>query len=137
MPICTIQVLNYLNGLPNETWREPNPEDPLSLVDKVTNRISIQQVKFEKVIRALNVVYNLCALFMHSKAFLLTQVEVALAYKCENNLTRRDLLQYVHRNRDNNARRINTMGETFDIMFIAQRLGLDSVHTLKNVNILA
>ena len=39
----------------------------------------------------------------------LTQVELALAYKCENNLTRRDLLQYVHRNRNNNARRINTI----------------------------
>ena len=77
---------------------------------------------------------TICA---HTKAFLLTQVEVALAYKCENNLTRRDLLQYVHRNRDNNARRINTMGEAFDIMFIAQRLGLESVHTLKNINILA
>ena len=55
-------------------------------------------------------------------------MEVALAYKCENNLTSRDLLQYVHHNRDNNARRIETMGKAFspNVMFIAQNLALAS-----------
>ena len=32
----TIQVLTYLDGLPDNTWPEPDPKDPLSLVDKVT-----------------------------------------------------------------------------------------------------
>ena len=47
---------------------------------------------------------------MHLIKLTLTQVELALAYKCEDNLTRRDLLQYVHQNRNNNAMRIETMG---------------------------
>jgi len=64
-------VLTYLDALPDQTWQEPNQEDPLSLVDKV---------------------------------------EASLAYNCENSLTFKDLLQYVHRNRNNNARRIKTMG---------------------------
>ena len=29
------EVLTYLHGLPDETWREPSPDDPLSLVDQV------------------------------------------------------------------------------------------------------
>ena len=62
---------------------------------------------------------TICA---HTKALLLTQVEVALAYKCEDSLTRRDLLQYVHRNRDNNARRIDTMGEAFSLFSQMSRL---------------
>ena len=33
----TIQVLTYLDALPDQTWQEPNQEDPLSLVDKVTD----------------------------------------------------------------------------------------------------
>ena len=47
---------------------------------------------------------------MHLIKPTLTQVELALAYKCEDNLTRRDLLQYMHQNRNNNAMRIETMG---------------------------
>ena len=34
----TIQVLTYLDALPDQTWQEPDPEDPLSLVDKVTHK---------------------------------------------------------------------------------------------------
>ena len=29
------EVLGYLHGLPDQTWHEPNPEDPLSLIDQV------------------------------------------------------------------------------------------------------
>ena len=47
----TMQVLTYLDGLPDDTWKEPNPEDPLSLVDKVTHKITIQQDKVKTVIR--------------------------------------------------------------------------------------
>ena len=46
----TIQVLTYLDGLPDNTWPEPDPKDPLSLVDKVTHKVTIQQ---DKVIRNL------------------------------------------------------------------------------------
>ena len=31
----TIQVLTYLDDLPDYTWPQPDPKDPLSLVDKV------------------------------------------------------------------------------------------------------
>ena len=41
---------------------------------------------------------------------ILTQVEVSLTYKCKDSLSHRDLLQYIHRTRNNNARRIETMG---------------------------
>ena len=41
----TIQVLQYMHGLPDDTWQEPDQEDPLSLVDKVTHKVSIQQDK--------------------------------------------------------------------------------------------
>ena len=30
-----IQVLSFLDDLPDDTWPEPDPKDPLSLVDKV------------------------------------------------------------------------------------------------------
>ena len=29
------QVISYLHGLPDYTWQEPNPDDPLSVVDQV------------------------------------------------------------------------------------------------------
>ena len=32
-------VLNYRYGLPDETWPEPNPDDPLSPIDKVENEM--------------------------------------------------------------------------------------------------
>ena len=31
------EVLNFLDDLPDYSWQEPNPDDPLSLVDKVTH----------------------------------------------------------------------------------------------------
>ena len=52
----------------------------------------------------------------------MTQVELALTYKCENSLSRRDLLQYIHRNRNNNARRIDTMGIHYKYIDILQLL---------------
>ena len=30
------KVLTYIHGLPDNTWKEPDPEDPLSLVDQVS-----------------------------------------------------------------------------------------------------
>ena len=31
-----IQVISYVHGLPDNTWPEPNPDEPLSLVDQVS-----------------------------------------------------------------------------------------------------
>ena len=31
----TTQVISYLHGLPDDTWQEPNPDEPLSMVDQV------------------------------------------------------------------------------------------------------
>merc|ERR1719222_1175298 len=65
-------VLSYKHALPNpdEAWHEPEPEDPLSLVD---------------------------------------QVELALAYNCEESLTTKTLIGYIHRNRNHNKLRIDTL----------------------------
>ena len=30
------KVPSYIHGLPDNTWKEPDPEDPLSLVDQVS-----------------------------------------------------------------------------------------------------
>ena len=30
------EVLSFIHGLPDETWPEPDPSDPLSVVDQVT-----------------------------------------------------------------------------------------------------
>ena len=38
------------------------------------------------------------------------QVELALTYDCEESVSRELLLRYIHHNRDQNARRINSMG---------------------------
>ena len=38
-----IQVISYLHGLPDETWPEPSPSDPLSLVDQVMLSVSPDQ----------------------------------------------------------------------------------------------
>ena len=38
------------------------------------------------------------------------QVELSLAYGCADSLSNEKLLEYVHHNRNQNARRINTMG---------------------------
>merc|ERR1712037_253570 len=68
-------VLSYKHALPNpdEAWHEPEPEDPLSLVD---------------------------------------QVELALAYNCEESLTTKTLIGYIHRNRNHNALRIDALEQS-------------------------
>merc|ERR1719460_2945275 len=67
------EVLTYRHGLPDETWHEPNPVDPLSLID---------------------------------------QVELALAYNCADSLTKKNLVDYAHRNRKLNSMRIDTLEES-------------------------
>jgi len=89
------EVLNFLDDLPDYSWQEPNPDDPLSLVDKV---------------------------------------EVSLTYKCEDSLSRRDLLQYVHRNRNNNARRIDTMAKNMDKRIAEQEKNIAEI--LKNLQLI-
>ena len=44
------------------------------------------------------------------------QVELALAYGCEKNLSHSTLLQYIHQNRNHNGRRIDTIGNYFFIL---------------------
>ena len=44
------------------------------------------------------------------------QVELALAYGCEKNLSHSTLLQYIHQNRHHNGRRIDTIGNYFFIL---------------------
>merc|ERR1719151_576819 len=64
-------VIRYLHGLPDATWHEPTPDDPLSLID---------------------------------------QVELSMTYGCEEKMSRRTLLRYIHQNRNYNSLKINTMG---------------------------
>merc|ERR1719151_68204 len=64
-------VIRYLHGLPDATWHEPTPDDPLSLID---------------------------------------QVELSMTYGCEEQMSRRTLLRYIHQNRNYNSLKINTMG---------------------------
>jgi len=45
---------------------------------------------------------------------LVDKIELALAYGCEDSLSQRDVLQYVHHNRNNNARQINTIGSNME-----------------------
>merc|ERR1712080_804359 len=59
----------------DEAWHEPQPQDPLSLVD---------------------------------------QVELALAYNCEDRLTTKTLIGYIHRNRHHNALQINTLEQEIE-----------------------
>jgi hypothetical protein len=68
--ISTTQVISYIHGLPDDTWQEPSPTDPLSLID---------------------------------------QVELSMAYHCEERMSRQTLLRYIHQNRLHNSLRINTM----------------------------
>ena len=39
------KVLEYRDELPDDTWKEPNPDDPLSLVDKVTHKLQYYKTK--------------------------------------------------------------------------------------------
>ena len=47
-------------------------------------------------------------------ANMLKQVELALAYGCVDSLGSEKLVQYIHHNRNHNARRIETMGNVFN-----------------------
>ena len=76
------------HGLPDETWHEPNPVDPLSLIDQVKDFVFYE--------RDTNMQYS--------------QVELALAYNCADSLTKKNLVDYVHRNRKLNSMRIDTLG---------------------------
>ena len=51
----TIQVLTYLDDLPDDTWPESDPKDPLSLVDKVINNNTTS------LNRNSDLEHNLCA----------------------------------------------------------------------------
>ena len=42
---------------------------------------------------------------------ILAQMELALAYGCPESVDRETLVEYIHHNRDLNARRIETIGE--------------------------
>ena len=43
-------VISFVHQLPDETWQEPSPEDPLSLIDQVRSlKFGYQIVKYEKV----------------------------------------------------------------------------------------
>merc|ERR1712018_934751 len=66
------EVINYVHELPDETWHEPSPTDPLSLID---------------------------------------QVELSMAYHCEEQLSQQTLLRYIHQNRHHNSLKINSMGK--------------------------
>ena len=44
---------------------------------------------------------------------MLKQVELALAYGCVDSVGSEMLVQYIHHNRNHNARRIQTMGNIF------------------------
>ena len=42
--------------------------------------------------------------------FIPTQVELSMAYGCEDQMSRQTLLRYIHQNRNHNSLKINTMG---------------------------
>ena len=45
----TTQVISYLHGLPDDTWQEPNPDEPLSMVDQVLWTTSSDAVKTSEI----------------------------------------------------------------------------------------
>ena len=92
-------LLTNRHGLPDETWHEPNPEDPLSLIDQVK-----EFTLYEKNTK----LGHFCNERKH--AMHRTQVELALAYNCADLLTKKNLVDYVHRNRQLNSMRIDTLG---------------------------
>ena len=88
-------MLTYRHGLPDETWHEPNPVDPLSLIDQVKDCVT-----YERDTKICDKEY----------AVQYSQVELALAYNCADSLTKKNLVDYVHRNRKLNSMRIDTLG---------------------------
>ena len=59
-----------------------------------------------------------------------TQVELALAYKCEDKLEDKKLVQYIHFNRHVNALRIDAMGNlVFPDKLQLHEISLDRKHT--------
>jgi len=37
------EVISFIHGLPDETWPEPDPSDPLSVVDQVS-RLTLEKI---------------------------------------------------------------------------------------------
>ena len=89
-------MLTNRHGLPDETWHEPNPVDPLSLIDQVKDFVTFKREIQKKCDIKYAVQYS--------------QVELALAYNCADSLTKKNLVDYVHRNRKLNSMRIDTLG---------------------------
>ena len=52
---------------------------------------------------------------------MLNQVELSLAYGCINSLDSEKLVQYIHHNRNHNARRIDTMGNIFNSKILTKQ----------------
>ena len=96
----TTQVISYLHGLPDNTWQEPNPDEPLSLVDQVLWTSSSDAVKTLEIPNKSLLSFEI-----------LKQVELALAYKCTDKIGNERLVQYIHYNRKANALRIDAMGK--------------------------
>ena len=84
-------MLTNRHGLPDETWHEPNPVDPLSLIDQVKDFVTFKRERQKYAVQY-------------------SQVELALAYNCAHSLTKKNLVDYVHRNRKLNSMRIDTLG---------------------------
>ena len=91
-------VLSFLHALPDLSWPEPTPEDPLSLVDEVTPKLNFSWPSFP------------------------LQVELAMTYGCE--LPQERLLQYIHFNRYHNTMMIDKLRDemTAGLRHIARRL---------------
>ena len=80
-------VFTFLHDLPDdEIWPEPDPEDPLSIVDEVSMLMTIS---------------NFTSLRIYPLLMISVQVELSLAYKCE--VSQESLLKYIHFNRHHNT----------------------------------
>ena len=110
-------MISYLHGLPDETWQEPNPEDPLSVVDRVFDMYSLiggqgKMIISDPVLMTFSFALIWLLLCLNRATELPMQVELSLAYDCEESVSREVLLRYIHHNRDQNTRRINSMGRS-------------------------
>ena len=85
-------MIQFLHGLPPDTWKEPDPTDPLSIVDQVI-RVFLEEI------------------FMD--IFHIHKVELSLAYGCADSVDHRTMLQYIHYNRHHNSLQINATGVCF------------------------
>ena len=101
------EVISFIHGLPDETWPESDPSDPLSVVDQVTNLIRVCEKKlnfdcFRLISKNLN---------QNVLCEILIQMELTLAYGCPESVDRESLVEYIHHNRDLITRRIDTIGK--------------------------